>query len=137
LRIEQGHRKRSESWQNKLNFHQLADPSTPLDQHDFTMASRIPPLLEPYLSLPPEASLILLTNVLSTSTNWLVLRYLQSFLTPPARNPEAEDRKPEGTTVVLVSFLRDWAFWRDGARKMVSILFTEVKLRIMSSLGQF
>jgi elongator complex protein 6 len=111
------------------------------------MASRIPPLLEPYLSLPPEASLILLTSVLGASTNWLVLRYLQSALVPSAvtgadtgRSPGLEvggwiggvgnadttgngsgDTKGDGTAVVLVSFLRDLSFWREGGRKLVSL----------------
>ncbi|KAK7408862.1 hypothetical protein QQX98_008985 [Neonectria punicea] len=76
-------------------------------------SSRIPPLLEPYLTLPPEASLILLTSVLGASANWLVLRHVYSYL-------RGEDRD---TGVVLVSFLRDGAFWRDGAAKMASLVF--------------
>jgi elongator complex protein 6 len=80
------------------------------------MASRIPPLLEPYLSLPPEASLILLTSVLGASTNWLVLRHLYSAL-----QPELDASSASETKVVLVSFLRDLAFWRDGARKLVCL----------------
>ncbi|KAK7426796.1 hypothetical protein QQZ08_006697 [Neonectria magnoliae] len=71
-------------------------------------SSRIPPLLEPYLALPPEACLILLTSVLGASANWLVLRHVYSYL-------RGEDRD---AGVVLVSFLRDGAFWRDGAAKM-------------------
>ena len=78
------------------------------------MTSRIPPLLEPYISLPPEASLILLTNVLGATTNWLVLRYLHAALAP-----EACDDSGNETRVVLVSFLRDLAFWKDGARRLV------------------
>ncbi|EPE24472.1 hypothetical protein GLAREA_08324 [Glarea lozoyensis ATCC 20868] len=42
--------------------------------------SKIPPLLSSALALPPESSLILLTNILGASTNWLVLRYLYSAL---------------------------------------------------------
>lgn len=76
-------------------------------------SSRIPHLLEPYLALPSEGSLVLLTSVLGASANWLVLRHLYSYL----RGASGEDRD---TGVVLVSFLRDGAFWRDGAAKMVS-----------------
>jgi elongator complex protein 6 len=96
------------------------------------MTSRIPPLLDPYLVLPPEASLILLTSVLGASTNWLVLRYLYSALLPAAGVGRELDRdggiesgdasgKAEGDrpAVVLVSFLRDLSFWREGARKLV------------------
>lgn len=80
------------------------------------MSSRIPPLLEPYLALPPEASLILLTSVLGAGSNWLVLRYLYSYLRGPG---SAADEAKGGTGVVLVSFLRDGAFWRDGAARLV------------------
>ena len=110
------------------------------------MTTRVPPLLEPYLALPPEASLILLTSVLGASTNWLVLRYLYSAFVPAAssgdnrrvRDGESgiggighgdgtgnEDRKEgrvgDGAAVVLVSFLRDLSFWREGARKLVCL----------------
>jgi len=78
------------------------------------MASKIPPLLEPYLALPQEASLILLTSVLGASTNWLALRFLYSALA----NPEDEDVK-----VVFVSFMRDLAFWKDGCKRLVFIIF--------------
>jgi elongator complex protein 6 len=76
------------------------------------MASKIPPLLEPYLALPSEASLILLTSVLGASTNWLLLRFLHSALAIP------ED---EDTKVVFVSFMRDLAFWKDVAKRLVNI----------------
>lgn len=81
------------------------------------MSSRIPPLLEPYLSLPPEASLILLTSVLGASTNWLVLRFLHSILIGPEVTPEIgfED-EPK---VLLVSFMRDLVFWKENARRLV------------------
>lgn len=76
------------------------------------MAARIPPLLEPYLALPDEASLILLTNVLGASSNWLVLRYIYSIL-------KSQD-EGENAGVVLVSFMRDSTFWREGGGRMVS-----------------
>ncbi|TVY93454.1 hypothetical protein LAWI1_G000781 [Lachnellula willkommii] len=73
------------------------------------MASKVPPLLEPYLALPPEASLILLTSVLGANTNWLVLRFLHSALASPG---------DEDTKVVFVSFVRDFAFWKEGAKRL-------------------
>ena len=76
------------------------------------MSSRIPSLLEPYLALPSEASLTLLTSVLGASSNWLVLRCLYSYL----RSSEGN----EDVGVVLVSFMRDGAFWREGCGKLVS-----------------
>ncbi|CAM1502018.1 Fc.00g040020.m01.CDS01 [Cosmosporella sp. VM-42] len=71
------------------------------------MSSRVPSLLEPYLALPSEASLILLTSVLGASPSWLVLRSLYSHL-----------RTSEDTGVALVSFLRDGAFWKEGSGKL-------------------
>lgn len=88
------------------------------------MSSRIPPLLEPYLGLPEEASLIVLTSVLGASTNWLVLRYLYSFLSRGRQQQEGgsdEGSQGHDTGLVLVSFLRDGAFWHDGAGRLVSL----------------
>lgn len=91
-----------------------------LRQNNF-MASRIPPLLEPYLGLPTEASLIVLSSVLGASTNWLVQRYLCSLLGGPGRKGEVDDAAANGhedTCVVLVSFMRDYAFWKEGAGRL-------------------
>jgi elongator complex protein 6 len=83
------------------------------------MSTRIPPLLEPYLSLPPETSLIVMTSVLGASTNWLVLRYLHTLLNPPkSHHTSSSDDDNEPISVLLVSFLRDYAFWRDSASRV-------------------
>ncbi|KAL2150009.1 hypothetical protein VTH82DRAFT_7685 [Thermothelomyces myriococcoides] len=130
------------------------------------MTSRIPHLLEPYLSLPPESSLVLLTGVLGASTNWLVLRHLYALLrsapkpssdalrsavaslgevvrrgiegtaasasSSSAGEPNNSKRREWGrkdgedededddreAAVVLVSFLRDFTFWRDGLARL-------------------
>lgn len=88
------------------------------------MASRIPPLLEPYLGLPPETSLIVLTGVLGASTNWLTQRYLCSFLGAPKRGAATEtgaehDGDGHGEiSVVLVSFMRDYAFWKENVGRL-------------------
>lgn len=101
------------------------------------MASRIPPLLEPYLGLPPETSLIVLTSVLGVSTNWLVQRYLSSWLvTSDRRAPVQGNGVEEGTakdkiSVVLVSFLRDYSFWKEGAGRV------GVDLDALSKKGRF
>lgn len=87
------------------------------------MASQIPPLLEPYLSLPPEASQIVLTGILGANTNWLVLRSLYSLLRPARPQPRGDGAAPAGededVRVLLVSFMRDYAFWKDGAGRLV------------------
>ncbi|KAI1276313.1 hypothetical protein F5Y07DRAFT_139647 [Xylaria sp. FL0933] len=104
------------------------------------MASRIPPLLEPYLHhLPHEtSSLILLSGVLGSSTNWLVHRYLYALLSSQSlssssysssssrRQDEpfddlhtgAEPQQQLHASVVFLSFLRDYAFWRDGCKRL-------------------
>lgn len=85
------------------------------------MATKIPPLLEPYLGLPPEASLIVLSGVLGASTNWLVQRYIYSLLgNSSGRAPVIDGSNGENgeTCVVLVSFMRDYAFWKEGAGRL-------------------
>jgi len=82
--------------------------------------SQIPHLLSPYLALPSENSLILLTSVLGASTNWLLLRYLQSFLRHRSADVDGNGgAEKEGVKVLLVSFMRDWAFWKEGGRRLV------------------
>jgi elongator complex protein 6 len=78
--------------------------------------SRIPHLLEPYISLPPESSLNLVTSVLGASANWLVLRHVYSYL----RGSTDGDESAKDTGVVLLSFMRDGAFWKEGATKLVT-----------------
>lgn len=88
----------------------------------------IPPLLSPYLSLPPPSSLILLTSVLGASTNWLLLRFLCAALgvSKTGGYASTEERGEGGggdVRVVLVSFLRGWRGWREGGRRVVSSSF--------------
>lgn len=97
-------------------------PRIPKIPHKYTtknMSSRIPPLLESYLALPSEASLILLTSVLGASSNWLVLRFLHSTLIgSDATSEAAAENEPK---VLLVSFMRDLAFWKENARRLVGL----------------
>jgi elongator complex protein 6 len=96
------------------------------------MASQIPRLLESCLSLPPETSQIVLTGILGASTNWLTLRYLYSLLRPATAAATATrldrdgDADPgagggEHVKVLLVSFMRDHAFWKEGAGRLVCL----------------
>jgi elongator complex protein 6 len=88
------------------------------------MSNKIPPLLEQHLALPREASLTILANTLGASSNWLVLRYLYSILLQPGRGEHAGVGETDaGPGVVFLSFMRDLAFWREGASRMVRILF--------------
>lgn len=83
-----------------------------------SMATRIPHLLEQYLTIPPEHAHVLLTSVLGASSNWLVLRYLYSYLQKKTVSQDGGDDE-ERINVVLVSFMRDFAFWKDGAGRLV------------------
>lgn len=100
------------------------------------MTSRIPHLLEPHLSLPPDSSLITLTSVLGASTNWLVLRHLHALLKPALSQHQRQrqqqhdqgiqretgtgqdDGEEEEVAVLLVSFLRDLSFWRENLSRL-------------------
>ena len=87
-----------------------------------TSRTRISPLLAPYLTTSQPASLILLTSVLGASTNWLVLQFLLVALSPGLSGLDIRDEvvfKDGNVNVILVSFLRDWEFWRDGGRRLV------------------
>ncbi|KAI1451219.1 hypothetical protein F4805DRAFT_161512 [Annulohypoxylon moriforme] len=99
------------------------------------MASRIPPLLDNYLRLPPETSLVLLSGVLGSTTNWLVLRYLYSILSTSPDIVAGQDNLDAynigDTSVVLVSFLRDYAFWKEGAGKL------GIDLDVLARKGNF
>lgn len=99
------------------------------------MSSRIPPLLEPYLALPPEASLILLTSVLGASSNWLVLRFLHSTLIRP--EPLSESPREDDAKLVLVSFMRDFAFWKENGRRLVGISSIFHLFTLLISVSKF
>ncbi|KAK0633691.1 hypothetical protein B0T14DRAFT_533851 [Immersiella caudata] len=100
------------------------------------MSRTLPHHLEPYLALPDEAALVVLTGILGASTNWLVLRYLYSFLKAPATLPARQQptglgEKDKEVSVLLVSFLRDFNFWKEGAGRL------GVDLEGLSRRGRF
>ena len=81
---------------------------------------RIPLPLSPYLQLPPEASLTLVTSTVNTTANWILLRYLYAVLSEHGRSRSSLNGTKHGDVgVVLVSWMRDLAFWRTEARKSV------------------
>ena len=90
------------------------------------MTTRIPQLLSPYICIPPQYSLTLLTGLLGASANWLVIRYLYAALGSNAqalRNgvdrtlPRDATAGDEGVAVVLMSWMRDFEFWKTEARR--------------------
>ncbi|KAK0723750.1 hypothetical protein B0T21DRAFT_385948 [Apiosordaria backusii] len=94
------------------------------------MSTTIPHLLEPYLSLPEETSLIVLSSILGASTNWLLLRYLHSYLksspSPSPSVPPPNTTEPE-TALLLVSFLRDYSFFQQSLSKLSLDLDSEAR----------
>ncbi|PHH82654.1 hypothetical protein CDD82_5290 [Ophiocordyceps australis] len=85
-------------------------------------APRIPPLLEPYLAPLPRGALVLLTSVLGARANWLVVRFIYAVLRQRV-DDEGQSLRNDGHDggtpgVVLLSFMRDEAFWLDAASKM-------------------
>lgn len=79
--------------------------------------SPIPPLIANSLAPLPESSLTLLTSVLGATSNWLVLRFLYAALNPP-RDTDAQPVGDNGSKVILVSWLRDLSFWKEGAKRL-------------------
>ncbi|KXS96427.1 hypothetical protein AC578_3009 [Pseudocercospora eumusae] len=78
------------------------------------MTSRsLPSALESYLTLPPPASLILLTSTLACSVNWLTTRFISRALSQDEHGPEAEEQ----VSILLVSWMRDLAFWKTDIRR--------------------
>ncbi len=75
-------------------------------------STRIPPLLQPYVQLPRDNSILLLTSTLGATANWLLIRFLCNALS--TTSPQDGD---EGHNVVLVSWMREYDFWRQEARK--------------------
>ncbi|KAL1613049.1 hypothetical protein SLS60_001281 [Paraconiothyrium brasiliense] len=79
--------------------------------------SRIPPLLQPLVRTPKNDSLLLLTSTLDASANWLLTRFLYDTLGSGAKHDENGGAK----NVVLVSWMRDYEFWRQEARKATGL----------------
>lgn len=79
-------------------------------------SSRIPPLLQPYTRFPKDDSILLLTSTLGASANWLIIRFLCEALHRDPASRSTEDGN-EDVAVILVSWMRDWDFWRSEARK--------------------
>ncbi|TKA42310.1 hypothetical protein B0A54_06759 [Friedmanniomyces endolithicus] len=107
--------------------------------------STIPPLLESYLRLPPETSLILLTGTLGCSVSWVVARFAGRVLQQGAGRDGLGGRdrshrgvggegewggenadgvgnggageSGQGVDVLLVSWMRDLAFWKSEIRR--------------------
>uniref|UniRef100_A0A093VHX5 Elongator complex protein 6 n=1 Tax=Talaromyces marneffei PM1 TaxID=1077442 RepID=A0A093VHX5_TALMA len=85
----------------------------------------IPHILSPYLthSTHSAQSLTIITSVLAATPNWLVLRYLHSVLSAATEHGQTHPyqggkKRRRAKRVVLVSFLRDWLFWRGEGKRL-------------------
>ncbi|KAH7405856.1 hypothetical protein DE146DRAFT_649893 [Phaeosphaeria sp. MPI-PUGE-AT-0046c] len=76
-------------------------------------STRIPSHLQPYIRPRRDDSLLLLTSTLGATANWLIVRFLCDAL---SSNGEAGGDE-QGSNVVLVSWMREFEFWRQEARK--------------------
>lgn len=79
-------------------------------------STRIPPLLQPCVRLPREDALLLVTSTLGASANWLLVRYLCDALST-SNAADGGHGEEESHNVVLVSWMREYEFWKHEARK--------------------
>ncbi|MCJ1448807.1 MAG: hypothetical protein MMC23_009326 [Stictis urceolatum] len=83
---------------------------------------RISPALYSYLSQPLEPSLSLVTSVLNASSNWLLARWisvaLEDSLCPTSSVSSNCIAGANAQSVLFVSFLRDWMFWRETTKRI-------------------
>ncbi|KAH7402737.1 hypothetical protein BKA66DRAFT_564637 [Pyrenochaeta sp. MPI-SDFR-AT-0127] len=97
-------------------------------------STRIPPLLQPYIHLPQNDSLLLLTSTLGASASWLLIRFLCDAL---SNSPQ--DSEEEGHNVVLVSWMREHEFWKQECRKSAGLdlekLTREGRFAFVDGLG--
>ncbi|CAG8373386.1 unnamed protein product [Penicillium salamii] len=80
----------------------------------------LPPLLAPYVSSLPDASLTLVSSILGATSNWLVLRFLHAALSSQSASTFGADDPQNGIKkkVVLVSFMRSYEFWKTEAKRL-------------------
>lgn len=90
--------------------------------HCKEMTTKSPPsALEPYLRLPPETALILLTSTLGCSVNWLTARFIGSALQNFQASTDLDGSEGGGgkdVAVLVVSWMRDLKFWQDEVRRV-------------------
>ncbi|KAF1966933.1 hypothetical protein BU23DRAFT_559778 [Bimuria novae-zelandiae CBS 107.79] len=76
---------------------------------------RIPVQLAPFVRAPNEA-LLLLTSTLDASASWLLCRFLCDAL-----SPDRDEQQKDAKKVLLVSWLRDYDFWKQEVRKSTGL----------------
>jgi len=106
---------------------------------EMTTSDRIPSLLSPYICLTPEASLSLVTSTVSTTANWVLLRYIYAALggNTQGNGLSAANNESDDVGVTLVSWMRDVAFWKSEARRAVvsSSIHAHLRHRLIYAAG--
>ncbi|KAI8937999.1 hypothetical protein NX059_005673 [Plenodomus lindquistii] len=81
-------------------------------------STRIPPLLQSCVHLPRDDALVLVTSTLGATVNWLLVRHVCDALNASNASTAADGGpEDEGHNVVLVSWMREYEFWKHEARK--------------------
>lgn len=76
--------------------------------------ARVAPLaLEPYLRLPAESSLTLLTGTVGVNASFLATRFVGSAL----QTDQHDDDDDRDAGVLLITWLRDSSFWKQEIRR--------------------
>lgn len=101
------------------------------------MPPTIPPVLEQYYEeVFAPSTLTLLTSVLATPANWLLVRFLVGALRGVGNNSRYEYKQQDGAIthaagrVVFVSFYRSFDLWTELSRKIVSSV--EISMNIQA-----
>ncbi|KAK3674293.1 hypothetical protein LTR78_005762 [Recurvomyces mirabilis] len=87
--------------------------------------NRTPAALKPYLRLPSETSLILLTSTLSCTVNWLTPRFIIAAINGSGHGDHTDTQsvpgaREEGSTVILTSWMRNQAYWKTELRRITA-----------------
>lgn len=111
------------------------------------MPTPVPPALSPFIQSPGSGSLTLITSVLDTTSNWLLLRYIYAALCPEKRyghittgtgvtggtGENTVNDKNADLRVMLISFLRPFEIWREMAKKIVNIFVAPIPSHLIPS----
>jgi hypothetical protein len=100
-----------------------------------TTRHKTPQALEPYLKLPPELNQILLTGTLGCTTTWLIVRFVGAVLSERS-SKVSSDGSENDVAVILVSWMRDLAFWKNEIRKStvrIPIQFREIRVCVLKN----
>ncbi|WPH01709.1 Hypothetical protein R9X50_00456100 [Acrodontium crateriforme] len=101
--------------------------------------NRIPPTIEPFLRLPPETALLLFTSTLGCSVNWATTRFIGNLITQTRdeEGVESQDEAVATAAVLLVSWVRDGAYWKTEVRRTMGVDVDKAALQGRFALVDF